>query len=252
MNEPTSRATSASSALVCDLERFQSFRKFPKWQPLKPPAKSTKSYFAKDQAALVNRLLQFVDLEVEVGTWIIDSMGELSQHQQKVVDAYIKRNSQDEKKHDVGFRSLRSYLGYTEDPQGQLLLAAWKKQPPSFALAYALEMGIFMSLLPWLNRFGDTYVAQLSQWVSDDEMVHVQTNRRLAEFCNQKLTEQMFALVAQTIYYIFQETSQVERALHRLTTGQDKAMIGESLPTTIKFFEQLSVEAIVYKEGAAK
>jgi hypothetical protein len=248
----TTTSTSTSAASVVDeLRRFQNLRRFPNWQPLKPPSSGWRSSFVGSDFVF-SRIVQLVDLEVSVGNWVKTSLQALPEDARPTAQAYVDRNASDELKHDTGFRHLRTYIGNPQqEPEAAALVQEWQAQEPSFALAYALEMGVFMSLLPFLNRHGDTYIAQLSQWVSDDEVVHVRTNLELARACGQKLTQAHASLVARTVAWVFQTEDnvkqQVERALKRLTTGKDPAMMEQSLPTTIKFFEQDSTSTIAYK-----
>jgi hypothetical protein len=239
-------------SLLSSLRSFQDLRRFPEWQPLKPPTGAGWRSSTVGADMVYSRIVQLVDLEVSVGSWVKQALVALPESERSTAQAYVHRNARDELKHDTAFRHFRTYIGGSpQSAEAQALVAEWQAQEPSFALAYALEMGVFMSLLPFLNRHGDTYVAQLSQWVSDDEVVHVRTNLALAQACGQKLTRTHFSLVARTVAWVFEteeNTSQlVERALKRLTTGKDPAMLEQSLPTTIKFFEQSSTTTISYK-----
>lgn len=232
--------------LTSKLASFQNRRRFPNWEPVVATTKFTN--YNSINFLVLQRLLQFVDLEVSVGGWVTQALGESGFAQ---AEAFVLRNAQDEAKHETTFRELAAYVGGIEiEPQARALINEWNAQPPSFALAYALEMGVFMSLLPWLNRFGDTHIAQASQWVSDDEQVHVLTNRELAATCGQQLTKDHLSLVARTLAFIFESEDWrdiCERALRRLTTGKDDRIIEQSAPTTIKFFEQLNTQTIAYK-----
>jgi hypothetical protein len=224
-------------SLLQELDKAQARRRFPDWQP-KP---TSASYKPEDQTveATIHRLLDFSDLEITVGEWILASATDDS------VKEHVERNSKDELKHDEALSYLKSYVGYEAEHSGaQELIERWRAEEPTFALAYALEMGIFMSILPWLNKNGDVYCSTVSNWISDDETVHVVCNSLLAKHLGQKLTVLHFTLVRDTLAYIYDAygtafvRTQVERAFRRLTTGKDNAMMDESVPTTPAFFEQ--------------
>lgn len=181
------------------LASFQDRRRFPNWKPVPSPTKF--GGYNNINFYVLNRVLQFVDLEVAVGTWVTKALEEANLGE---AAEFVSRNASDEHKHETTFRELAAYVGGVEvEPEARALIQEWGRQQPSFALAYALEMGVFMSLLPWLNRFGDTHIAQASQWVSDDEQVHVLTNRELAAACGQKLTKDHQSLVVRTLQFIF-------------------------------------------------
>ena len=234
------------SSLASSLDRFQARRKFANWQP-KPT--HARYYGIPGNEDVLHRLLSFIDLEVTVGEWITAAKHKLPSD----CASYIDRNSKDESKHDEALRFLYSYIGTpVNDPQSTALIKEWQAQPPSFALAYALEMGIFMSILPWLTRHGDIYCAQVSQWISDDEVVHVLTNRLLAEELGECVSSDLCSLVARTLYFIFEPTGhqnavdEVKRAIRRISTGSDPASLEQSLPVITAFFETNNRQAILY------
>lgn len=236
--------------LLQQLDKAQARRRFPNWEP-----KPTKAKFKPENATIDNTILcilDFSELEITVGDWILESAQ--TEASKAEVREHIIRNSEDELKHDKALSYLKEYVGYQDALVGkaQKLIERWRAQKPTFALAYALEMGIFMSVLPWLNKNGDVYCSTVSNWISDDETVHVVVNGLLAKECGHKLTKDHFVLVKDTLEYIYRYydndyiRKQVERAFARLTTGKDNAMMDESVPSTPAFFEQNNKQTTEY------
>lgn len=230
--------------LLSRLSAFQKRRKFPDWQP-KPAYAPCR--IEEPTLSTIHRMLNLLDLEVTVGEWVKEALWQLEPADKAAALVFIERNSLDEQKHDQALRYLATYTNLgAPDAQAQALVSRWQAQKPSFMLAYALEMGVFMSVLPYLTRAGDMYCAKVSQWIADDEGVHVLTNRELANELKQSLTKEVCKLVVDTLAYIFGDNLQAERALRRLTTGKDATMIEESVPVTPAFFEQHDKRSVVY------
>lgn len=252
------------STLVEDLQSYQSRRRFPNWQP-KPAGvqysgdKSTPAY------QVLLRCLDFLPLELQVAEWDkeascyaqVDNLD----YSSDILDI-LYRNAADEDKHDVVLRYLCDYLGKLWDwnddnfvmpTEAHNLLERWSSLDchPLVAM-YALEIGVFYSILPTLLRSGDVYAATVAQWISDDEVVHVNTGLRLMKALGLKLTFGCLQLVRDTNLYIFSPLGEQEadtrarRAVKRAMTGEDPQMLTESLPTTIAFFEQRDKRSIVY------
>lgn len=243
-------------SLLQDLRKFQSKRKFPDWQP-KPNA-GLKKIDGTPEEQLVIRCLDFVDLEVQVGNWI-DEVADSDAHELSIwardIRPILLRNVADELKHDAAIRHLKEYYRATGRPntRAAVLCEQWKALDCSpVVAAYALEMGIFFTILPLLMKCGDVYAATVASWINDDERVHVETNLRLMKHFNLKLSAELVFLVYNTVAYIYQplgeERAEIEakRAVKRLTTTKDPQMLRESLPVTISYFEQNSSQDIVY------
>ncbi len=235
-------------SLTTTLDSYQARRRFPDWQPEDPYS----PYHEQSPlaTALIKRMLAFLDLEVTVGQWVKKALAaaNLSEAQ-----AHVERNSLDELKHDSALRKLSLYVGgATEDSTSKALISRWQAQAPSFSLAYALEMGVFFSILPALTKYGDMYCVKVSQWISDDEGVHVLVNRELASALGERLTHTQLNLVVETLLWTFeplgasQAREVCERAVRRLKSGSDPLMMQQSVPVTPAFFEQVDKRSIVY------
>jgi hypothetical protein len=234
--------------LAAELQTYQERRRFPDWQP-EPPYSP---YYEKSALAttIIKRMLAFTDLELAVGSWVEQALKKANLRE---AIPYIERNSSDESKHDRLLELLSSYVGgRTQDTVSASLVERWQQQETSFSLAYALEMGVFFSLLPALTEHGDMYAVKCSQWISDDEGVHVLTNRALAKALGERITAAHQTLVIETLAWVFQPLGQeevrkiCERALRRLKTGADSYMMQQSVPVTPAFFEQVDRRSIVY------
>jgi hypothetical protein len=244
-------------SLIEELRSYQSRRRFPDWQPKPSAVKFTGDKTSPSYQVLL-RCLDFLPLELQVAEWDKEACCDIELAD--VYTAILERNAADETKHDEVLGYLADYLGKYEAPvnyQDVLdcneLVRRWQKLDchPLVAM-YALEIGVFYSILPTLLRSGDVYAATVAQWISDDEVVHVNTGLRLMKALGLKLTKEVLELVRDTNVYIFaplgteEAVERANRAVKRTATGEDKQMLEESLPTTIAFFEQKDKRSIVY------
>lgn len=239
--------------LLEDLQKFQTKRKFPNWQP--KANSGLKKISGKPEEQLVVRCLAFVDLEEQVGEWVEKVATNAEFQSVPEIAQILRRNVSDELKHDQAIRDLKTYYRCTTDSytRAEVLVQQWKQiEAHPVVKAYALEMGIFFTILPILMRCGDVYAATVASWINDDERVHVETNLRLMKHFSLKLTAELVLLVFNTVAYIYQPlgderaTSEANRAVKRLITTKDPQMLLESLPVTISYFEQNSSQDIVY------
>ncbi len=235
-------------SLTSTLDSYQARRRFPDWQPEDPYS----PYHEQSPlaTALIRRMLALLDLEVTVGQWVKNAIAKANLQEAL---PHIERNSLDELKHDSALRKLSLYVGgATDDSTSKALVSRWQAQAPSFSLAYALEMGVFFSLLPALTKYGDMYCVKVSQWISDDEGVHVLVNRELAEALGERLTKEQLKLVVDTLMWTFEPLGYgkavevCSRAIRRLQSGSDPLMMQQSVPVTPAFFEQVDKRSIVY------
>lgn len=234
------------TTLLNDLQSYQDKRKFPNWQPTAPAYNKELDY--SDGEQIVKSALAFLDLEVSVGEWV--KAAELPIE----AKSYILLNAKDEEKHTVVLGYLSQYYrGARVSLYSKNLIERWNAlQVHPLAKAYALECGVFFSVLPALTIYGDIYAATVSQWINDDERVHVETNLRLMRELKLHLTEELLELVFETVAYIFEplgeqvQLNQATRAVKRVVRGRDAQMAKESIPVTTAFFEQHDKRAIVY------
>jgi hypothetical protein len=238
--------------LLQDLQSYQERRKFPDWQPVpsadRVPDKANQNPYIQ----VILRALDFLPLELQVAEW--DREAQLIPELEEV-ESVLERNAQDETKHDAVLRHLSQHYNKRgiEDNEALSLISGWQaSNAHPIVLTYALEMGVFFSVLPALIKYGNVYAATVAQWISDDERVHVETGLRLTKALGLKLTPAIVTSVFWTNEYIFKPLgdevakAQAERAVKRLISGKDKQMLTESLPVTIAFFEQHDKRSIVY------
>lgn len=254
------------STLVADLQSYQARRKFPNWQPKPAGVKYTGSKETPEYQVLL-RCLDFLPLELQVAEWdreaaldercLYDAISKPPKELLSVAEI-LERNAADENKHDEVLRYLFVYLSWSgehskKDNTALDLCDRWQALNchPLVAM-YGLEIGVFYSILPFLLKSGDVYAATVAQWISDDEVVHVNTGLRLMKALGLKLTFGVLQLIRDTNLYIFSPLGEQEaderarRAVKRAMSGKDEQMLTESLPTTIAFFEQVDKRSIVY------
>lgn len=242
--------------LLEDLQSYQARRKFPNWQP-KPAANTYTGDKTSPGYQVLLRCLDFLPLEMQVAEWDREALlvPEVENYE---IESILERNAADETKHDTALRYLSNYLEWSGEHHKYIdehtnLLHRWQTLNchPLISM-YSLEIGVFYSILPALLNSGDVYAATVAQWISDDEVVHVNTGRRLMTALGLKLTKEILTLVHDTNVYIFkplgdeQAYGVADRAVRRTVSGRDNQMLQESLPTTIAFFEQRDKRSIVY------
>jgi hypothetical protein len=244
------------STIAAQLSLFQSKRRMPDWQP-RPAAAPSHAPIEEKWKQVLWRCLDFVDLELQVKDWVIQTSNKelkANEYEAAAIKENLLRNSKDEEKHDKVLRYLRSYYNHpSPSQQAHLLIDRWMKlEDHPITAAYGLECGVFFTILPLLIKRGDVYAATVGQWINDDERVHVETNLSIMKHLGLKLTKPLLHLIYDTNYFLFEPLgkeeaiNQAERAVKRTLSGKDPQMLEESLPTTLAFFEQHNKLAIAY------
>jgi hypothetical protein len=246
-------------SFVTDLQQFQDSRRMPDWKPKKANASRAIAKTNEDRIKeqVVKRCLSFIDLEIQVQQWVDNirqEHPELPPEEAEALELHLSRNSADEQKHEKALQYLAAYYGgaYSDNTSTDLLEAWTSLDCNPIVAAYALECGVFFTILPLLMTCGDIYAATVGQWVNDDERVHVETNLRVMKRLGLTLNNDVLKLVYLTVKYIYQPygedraIAEAARAVKRVTSGRDKQMLRESLPVTTAFFEQHTKQAIVY------
>lgn len=234
----------STTTIVEDLRSYQAKRRFPDWQPR--PSDNTVPC-----PEIIRRCLCFLPLEMQVAAWVNESEDSLGKEFVEI----LRRNAEDEIKHDTVLRMLGNHYGLGESSlQGDnSLIERWKNLNCHPVLAaYTLEMGVFFTILPTLIKYGDIYAATVASWINDDERVHVESGLRIIKELKLKITKELAVLVFDTVHFIYSPlgfeiaNDASERAVNRLISGKDKAMLEDNLPSTIAFFEQVDKRSIVY------
>lgn len=252
-------------SLLDDLQSYQTKRRYPNWHPRKPETTYRGDKDTADYRVLA-RCLHFLPLELQVKQWDMEALNidevTLNEVTEDGVEDILRRNAADEDKHNTVLTYLSEYMGVPWDwnaddfvmPQAAAdIMERWASlnSHPLVAM-FALEIGVFFSILPTLSTRGDVYCASVANWIADDEAVHVNTGLRLMKALGLKIGQKELELIRDTNLYIFEPLSQKEatsralRACNRALKGVDPAMLNESLPPTIANFEQISKESIVY------
>lgn len=225
-------------------------RRLKGWEPTKPITK-----IAREQwSATLERCCLLGALEVSVGEWVTKAAEALSTKDLELCRYMALANAQDEEKHDLQIAYLKDYVvkEKSEFQDGaDEIVRMWQALPASFTTAYALESGVFFTILPYLNTFGDSFCSRVSQWISEDETFHVLFNGTMSEMLGEKLTTAHVEAVVKTLFWLFQDdVSEAEkackRAIRRFKTGYDPDMMNEATPTGVSFFEQKTRKQIVY------
>ena len=236
--------------LLQDLESIQARRQYPNWQPIRPNATSTPRGDKWDE--VLKRCVEFLPLELQVAQWDEEASEVIEE-----AAPILARNANDEAKHDEVLKYLAEYMGvYGSSYRATSIINGWKASEANpLVLTYALECGVFFSILPTLGIYGDVYASLVKQWIADDERVHVETGLRLMKELKLKVTDgghEVLKLVHDTNVYLFtplgatEAFKRAERAIRRCLTGKDKEMLNESLPATVANFEQVDRGSIAY------
>lgn len=233
------------------IQEISGKRRLKGWEPV-----PTTSKFTGDPGVrkVIQRLCLLKDLEIQVGNWI--NVGLDSQDEQAIREA-LMQNISDEERHYRTVQALESYveplLNKGEQLMAENIVRTWADLPQTFVSAYALEMGVFFSILPWMAKHGSPYIQQASNWISDDEAVHVRIHLLCSKLKGQKLSIDHLQAIKNTIHFLFRQVYGdeeifviVDRAISRLKTGKDVTMRDESVLATPAFFEQRTREDIKY------
>jgi hypothetical protein len=255
-----------NSTIVKDLQSYQDKRRYPNWEIAYPKTKQGQPkinydvYYGAEttNVEIVRRALAFLSLELQVQDWILSVPGFSNQHE---VHDFLKRNAKDEQKHDDVLRRLEFYYGGAKKTAtSEEIVNDWMQltyEHPNvhpLAASYALEAGVFFTVLPALTKYGDVFAAAVAGWIIDDERCHVETALRILKELGETVPKECGKLVYRTIAYIFEPLGsdeahkQAARSVQRLVTGVDKQMNQDSVPYTIAYFETNSKGDIPYGE----
>jgi hypothetical protein len=227
--------------LIDKLEAIQTKRKYPHWRPRKVEAT------VSNVDPVIIRCLEFLPLELSVAEWDYEAS---NLEDCELIADILHRNANDEDKHDKALAYLSKHYGMqpgVRSQEAQNLIDRWKnnKSHPLCRML-ALEMGVFFSILPYLKMNGDTYAAEVSDWIKDDEVVHVKTGLLLVSELWLTIDKELLKLVYDSNNYIFKSHDKAAKATMRLVNGSASDLIDESLPQTVGFFELNDVRKTYY------
>lgn len=230
--------------LIKQLESFQKSKV--NWEPVKYGEKYSGEITPVVQ--VIKRSLCFVPLELQVKKWDKDLEGEIPDEVYK----FFEINALDEDKHAVALTYLSEYFQVTKDENADYLISLWRLQDNSLAAMYALESGVFFSILPILMKHGDAFTSSTANWVTGDENCHASTGRAVMSHFGIKVSEPLARLVLDTVSWIFEpmgeaeSKSQASRAVRRMVSGKDAMLAEFNIVPTYANFEQKTKKNIAY------
>ena len=142
-----------------------------KWSPVKTTAGELKH--GAEEA--IYRCLAVRTLELPVGEFIEDALGEVPDISRDL----LRSNVKDEENHDLALGYIAEAIGV--DPKAEAealrLRAAWEAHPDHTILkALVAERAIFFVVLPFFRYNGDAGLRTVSADISRAEQIHVATN----------------------------------------------------------------------------
>jgi len=142
-----------------------------KWSPVKTTAGELKH--GAEEA--IYRALAVRTLELPVGEFIEDALGEVPDISRDL----LRSNVKDEENHDLALGYIAEAIGV--DPKAEAealrLRTAWEAHPDHTILkALVAERAIFFVVLPFFRYSGDAGLRTVSADISRDEQIHVASN----------------------------------------------------------------------------
>lgn len=154
-------------------------------------------------------------LELEVGTWI----GDTTKREQGVMNSnpsilpLLGANAKDEQSHYQGFLFASASYPVSESVlrEARSLSNSWldlANRHHPLLLAYAAEMGVFLTSLGALRLFGGSSLCEMAERINVDETRHVRTNALLLKELGQSPTSlptEVKQTVLDTVSWLFNE-----------------------------------------------
>jgi len=170
-----------------------------KWSPvqttagkLKPGAEET-----------IFRALAIRHMELPVGEFIEDALGEVPDHARDL----LRSNVKDEENHDLALGYVVNALGVDEEAEKEALRlrAAWEAHPDhTITKALVAERAIFFVLLPFFRFNGDAGLRTVSADISRDEQIHVASNSLVCHELGLSHSQSLDKLRKATINWVLQ------------------------------------------------
>ena len=170
-----------------------------KWSPvqttagkLKPGAEET-----------IFRALAIRHMELPVGEFIEDALGEVPDHARDL----LRSNVKDEENHDLALGYVVNALGVDEEAEKEALRlrAAWEAHPDhTITKALVAERAIFFVLLPFFNVRVASSLRTVSADISRDEQIHVASNSLVCHELDLSPSQSLDKLRKATINWVLQ------------------------------------------------
>jgi len=145
-------------------------------------------------------------LEIPVGEWIQDAT--IRENNSLFIDAkkLLLSNIEDETKHDVALTMAANSYNITSDRQTKeagIIANEWINHPDHpLVKAWVIENSVFFVILPIFRMFGDAGLRLISRDISNDETIHVATNRALSKELGYKFSDSLDRLRKKTVDWL--------------------------------------------------
>lgn len=154
----------------------------------------------------IGRAIALRTLEIPVGDWILlgckREMSRLSDDAIKLMQS----NIEDEFRHDEVLNIAYSVYQLTDENmenEASIIAKEWIDHPDHPVVkAWVIENSVFFVILPILRKFGDAGLRLVSRDISNDENIHVSTNRQIATDLGYSYSKSLDSLRKRTVEWI--------------------------------------------------
>lgn len=164
------------------------------------------SFVVEGSEETIGRAIALRTLEIPVGDWILlgckREMSRLSDDAIKLMQS----NIEDEFRHDEVLNIAHSVYQLTDknmENEASIIAKEWIDHPDHPVVkAWVIENSVFFVILPILRKFGDAGLRLVSRDISNDENIHVSTNRQLATDLGYSYSKSLDNLRKRTVEWI--------------------------------------------------
>jgi hypothetical protein len=170
-----------------------------KWTPVQ----TTAGQLVEGAEETIFRALAMRHMELPVGDFIKDALGEIPELSRDLLRSNIK----DEENHDVALGYIANALGVDAKAEAEALRLrdAWTAHPDHTVLkAMVAERSIFFVLLPFFRFNGDAGLRTVSADISRDEQIHVASNSLVCRELGLVVSPSLDKLRKATINWVMQ------------------------------------------------
>jgi hypothetical protein len=170
-----------------------------KWTPVQ----TTAGALVEGAEETIFRALAMRHMELPVGDFIQDALGEIPELSRDLLRSNIK----DEENHDVALSYIANALGVDAKAEAEALRLrdAWQAHNDHTVLkAMVAERSIFFVLLPFFRFNGDAGLRTVSADISRDEQIHVAANSLVCRELGLVVSPSLDKLRKATINWVMQ------------------------------------------------
>jgi len=170
-----------------------------KWTPVQ----TTAGQLVEGAEETIFRALAMRHMELPVGDFIKDALGEIPELSRDLLRSNIK----DEENHDLALGYIANALGVDAKAEAEALRLrdAWTAHPDHTVLkAMVAERSIFFVLLPFFRFNGDAGLRTVSADISRDEQIHVASNSLVCRELGLVVSPSLDKLRQATINWVMQ------------------------------------------------